>query len=197
MRIVSGIARGRSLLTPPPKERTIRPTSDKAREALFSILGKAVDGAKVLDLFAGTGALGLEAFSRGAASVVFIDIDRQARDLIHRNIARLFSDSALSKKLQVIAEDLSGKFWPDNLRRYAPEGFDLIFADPPYGQGHSLAALVMLDKSGLLAEKGMLVVEERFSIALPEKLSRLCQVDQRRYGQARLRFYQCPAETRV
>jgi 16S rRNA (guanine966-N2)-methyltransferase len=194
VRIVSGIARGRALFTPPPKERTIRPTSDKAREALFSILGRVVDGAKVLDLFAGTGALGLEAFSRGAASVVFVDADPKARELIRRNISRLFSDFSNDKTLQVLADDLSGTLWQDNLRRLAPQGFDLIFADPPYGQDLSLATLVTLDKSPLLAENGMLVLEERFNIALPQQLLRLRQVDQRRYGETGLRFYQCPAE---
>jgi 16S rRNA (guanine966-N2)-methyltransferase len=197
VRIVSGIARGRTLFTPPPNERAIRPTSDKAREALFSILGRVVDGAKVLDLFAGTGALGLEAFSRGAASVIFVDVDRKARELILRNISRLFSHSSHSEKLQVVTEDLTGNLWPNNLQRFAPEGFDLIFADPPYGQDLSLATLVTLDKSALLSENGMLVLEERFSIALPEKLPRLCQVDQRRYGEAGLRFYQCPTEPLV
>lgn len=197
MRIVSGIARGRTLLTPPPDVRTIRPTSDKAREALFSILGRAVDGAKVLDLFAGTGAVGLEAFSRGAASVVFVDVDRKARGLILRNISRLFSDSSHRKKLQVVTEDITGNLWQDKLLRFAPEGFNLIFADPPYGQGLALATLVTLDKSTLLAENGMLIIEERFNIALPEELPRLRQVDQRRYGEAGLRFYQRLAEPLV
>jgi 16S rRNA (guanine966-N2)-methyltransferase len=194
VRIVSGIARGRTLHSPPPNERTIRPTSDKAREALFNILGRTVDGANVLDLFAGTGALGLEAFSRGAASVVFVDVDRKALELIRRNISRLFNTPAHSEKLQVVANDLTGNLWQDNLRRFAPEGFDLIFADPPYGQNLSLAILVTLDKSAMLAENGMLVIEERFNTALPEELPRLRLVDQRRYGEAGLRFYQCLAK---
>jgi 16S rRNA (guanine966-N2)-methyltransferase len=194
VRIVSGIARGRALFTPPTNESNIRPTSDKAREALFSILGRVVDGAKVLDLFAGTGALGLEAFSRGAASVVFVDVDRKARELIRRNISRLFSDFSNDETLQVLADDLSGTLWQSKLRRLAPQGFDLIFADPPYGQDLSLATLVALDKSPLLAESGMLVLEERFNIALPQQLHRLCQVDQRRYGETGLRFYQWSAE---
>jgi 16S rRNA (guanine966-N2)-methyltransferase len=197
VRIVSGIARGRSLFTPPPNERTIRPTSDKAREALFSILGRVVDGAKVLDLFAGTGALGLEAFSRGAASVVFVDVDRNALELIRRNISRLFINFSHRETLQVVADNLTGNLWQDNLLRFAPEGFDLIFADPPYGQGLALATLVTLDKSTLLAENGMLIIEERFNIALPEELPRLRQVDQRRYGEAGLRFYQRLAEPLV
>lgn len=197
MRIVSGIARGRTLHTPPPNERTIRPTSDKAREALFNILGRAVEGAKVLDLFAGTGALGLEAYSRGAASVVFVDVDRKARELIRRNISRLFSDFSHSGNLRVVTDDLSGNLWQNHLQRFAHEGFDLIFADPPYGQDLSLATLVAVDKSALLAENGMLVLEERFNIALPQDLPRLHQVDQRRYGEAGLRFYQCHGEPLV
>ena len=86
MRIISGWARGRKLFTPPPRETLIRPTSDRAREALFNIIGARVQGASVLDLFAGTGALGIEALSRGAKNVCFVEYHPQALDLIRRNI---------------------------------------------------------------------------------------------------------------
>src|SRR5665648_882230 len=86
MRIISGWAKGRKLFTPPARETIIRPTSDRAREALFNIIGGQVQGASVLDLFAGTGALGIEALSRGAKNVCFVDFHPQALDLIRRNI---------------------------------------------------------------------------------------------------------------
>ncbi len=190
MRIVSGSARGRSLLTPPAGERTIRPTSDRAREALFSILGKAVVRAKVLDLFAGTGALGLEAYSRGAALVVFIDSETIALDLIRRNIARLFAEGQKAGFLQLARHDLATRHWQQSVQCLISSGFDLIFADPPYGQGLSEMVIDHLGDSPLLAEGGLLVVEERNTISLPMKTAFLSQIDHRRYGEAGLWFYQ-------
>lgn len=190
MRIVSGSARGRSLLTPPAGDRTIRPTSDRTREALFSILGKTVVRARVLDLFAGTGALGLEAYSRGAALVVFIDSESMALDLIRRNIARLFAEGQKAGLLQIVRHDLATRQWQQTVQRLVPGGFDLIFADPPYGKGLSEMVIDHLGDSPLLAEGGLLVVEERSTIALPMKTACLCQIDRRRYGEAGLWFYQ-------
>ena len=189
MRIVSGKARGRKLFAPRPGDLTIRPTSDRAREALFNIIGRSPEQATVLDLFAGTGALGLEAYSRGAQRVVFIEADPKARQLIHRNISHLFTASAPDGSLIVLDHDLAKELPRATLLSLAPQGFDLIFADPPYGAGHSLAILSHLDNSSLLGESGLLVVEERFSVSLPKQLTRLQAIDQRRYGEACLWFY--------
>ena len=183
LRIISGIVKGRKLFTPPLHDKSIRPTSDKAREALFSILGKSVQGAKVLDLFAGTGAMGLEAFSRDAETVVFIDNSRLALDLIKKNIALCLSGYKNACQLRVIDHDLT-KGIP--LVHFPPEtqtGLDLIFADPPYGKDISLSVLDSINKSNLLAENGMLIIEERFNISLPNKLSHLCLIDKRVYGE--------------
>lgn len=197
MRIVSGRARGRKIFTPPPDDLTIRPTSDRAREALFNILGSFPEQTRVLDLFAGTGALGLEAFSRGAQRVVFIDAAPKARQLIQRNLTQLFAGPTKDGSLIVLNHDLTEGLPVASLLAFAPRGFDLIFADPPYGRGLSLAILTFLDNSPLLCESGLLVVEDRFSVSLPKQLMRLQQIDQRRYGEAGLWLYRHCHHTEV
>ena len=183
MRIISGIAKGRKLFSPPSQDKSIRPTSDRAREALFSILGDTVQGAQVLDLFAGTGALGLEAFSRRASFVVFVDHSRLALDLIKKNILLCLSGYSGECELRVIQHDLAKEI---PIRKLPPEveaGFDLIFADPPYGKNISLSVLDSINKSNLLKDDGMLIVEERFNVDPPEQLSHLSLVEKRVYGE--------------
>jgi len=194
LRIISGIQKGRKLFSPPLHEKSIRPTSDRAREALFSILGDAVQNAKVLDLFAGTGALGLEAFSRNADFVVFVDNGRLALDLIKKNILLCLSGYTGTCELRVIQHDLN-KGLP--LKKLPPEtssGFDLIFADPPYAKNVSLSVLDSINKSNLLTENGMLILEERSDIALPSQLSQLRLIDKRVYGECAFWLYipSCP-----
>src|ERR1700742_3364895 len=128
MRIVAGKFRGKALLS--PKDDSIRPTADRVREAVFNILasrlGPNLDGKRVLELFAGTGALGLEALSRGAANVVFVDIGAEARGLIRDHI-EAFGAGGTTKLLRRDATSLG----PAGSMR----AFDLVFLDPPYGQG--------------------------------------------------------------
>lgn len=183
MRIISGSQKGRKLFSPPPHEKSIRPTSDRAREALFSILGERVHNARVLDLFAGTGALGLEAFSRKAALVVFVDNNRLALDLIKKNVLLCLSGYTGTGELRVIPHDLSKGLPVKKLPLEAASGFNLIFADPPYAKNISLSVLDSLNKSNLLTEDGMLIMEERFDITLPSQLSQLRLVDRRVYGE--------------
>ena len=183
MRIISGSQKGRKLFSPPPHEKSIRPTSDRAREALFSILGERVRNARVLDLFAGTGALGLEAFSRKAALVVFVDNNRLALDLIKKNVLLCLSGYTGSGELRIIPHDLSKGLPLKKLPPEAVSGFNLIFADPPYAKNISLSVLDSLNKSNLLTEDGMLIMEERFDITLPSQLSQLRLVDRRVYGE--------------
>ncbi|MBU1566620.1 MAG: 16S rRNA (guanine(966)-N(2))-methyltransferase RsmD [Proteobacteria bacterium] len=189
MRIISGIAKGRKLFTPPPHDKSIRPTSDKAREALFSILGKSVQGAKVLDLFAGTGAMGLEAYSRAACVVFFIDKNRLALEIIKKNIALCLSGEKSSCEIRVIQHDLTKSIPTIHYHPETQSGFDLIFADPPYGKNISQSVLNFINESSLLAENGMLIVEERFNISLPSKLSHLCLIDKRVYGESGFWLY--------
>ena len=206
MRIISGKGKGRKLFTPPARENSIRPTSDRAREAIFNIIADQVLGASVLDLFAGTGALGIEALSRGAKSVCFVDSHPQALDLISKNIQVCMN--ALSQQPDIHNADITGiqldmptpaTLIKHDLRKSLPyfskklqptPGFDLIFVDPPYSQGLAIQLLHAIDTSSLLRQQTLLIVEERAKETLPERLTRLTLVDQRKYGEAGFWFYQ-------
>ena len=189
MRIIGGTAKGRKLLTPPVREQHIRPTSDRAREALFNILGKQIEQAKVLDLFAGTGALGLEAFSRHAQFVVFIDNNSLALELIKKNVRLCLTGYSGDCEIRVISHDLSRSFPFSQLPKQIQSGFDIIFADPPYSRSMSLSVLEFLNNSSLLTQDGLLIVEERYNVDLPASLSRLEQIDKRVYGETAFFFY--------
>jgi len=162
----------------------IRPTSDRAREALFNIIGHEVKGATVLDLYAGTGALGLEALSRSAKQVVFVDNNPQALKLIGKNIELCgFSDRTL-----VMNRDLSkGLYF---LVKQLPEiTFSVIFIDAPYRKGLSETMLHEIEKINLLSSDVLVVVEEEALSVLPSKVTELSLVDQRRYGDTGFWFY--------
>ncbi len=150
MRVVGGKWRGRALVA--PKGNATRPTTDRTREALFSILQAKLDfeGARVLDLFAGTGALGLEALSRGAAFTLFVETEAQARAAIRANLETC------------AAMGVSKVFRRDATKLGARQGaaYDLVFADPPYGKGLSERALVALKDGDWLAEDGLIIIEE-------------------------------------
>jgi 16S rRNA (guanine966-N2)-methyltransferase len=153
MRVVGGRLRGRSLAN--PKSNVIRPTADRLREALFNILVHAYDdpivGARVLDLFAGTGALGIEAVSRGAAFVLFVDDGAEARALLRENVAAL----GLGGTSKVFRRDAT-KLGP----AHPIEPFSLVFLDPPYGKGLAEKALASAQSGGWLAADALIVVEE-------------------------------------
>lgn len=189
MRIISGRSRGRRLLTPKTnraKAPLIRPTSDKAREALFNIIGTRIVGARVLDLFAGTGALGLEALSRGADQVIFVDDSSYACALIAEN-CRLCQaeDSSL-----ILRRNL--RKTPRFLTKLSVERpFDLIFMDPPYGKAFVGNLLYFLAKSeGVLAEHGSIIVEEAAGTHLPDRCQDLVLKERRLYGKTEFGFYQ-------
>jgi 16S rRNA (guanine966-N2)-methyltransferase len=188
LRIIGGIVRGRKLLTPGkgPDGSTIRPTSARAREAVFNIIGSEVRGAPVLDLFAGTGAMGLEALSRGAATAVFVDNNSAAARLLGRNIDRCgFADRAT-----VVRRDLAGPLI--FLREFvSAAGFSLIFIDPPYR--HDVGGMILdsLGRAEILAESGLVIYEHAVDGRLPEKTGNLQLVDQRQYGEAGFGFYRC------
>ena len=153
MRVVGGSLRGRALAA--PKSQSIRPTADRLREALFNILVHAYDnpigGARVLDLFAGTGALGIEAISRGASFALFVDNGTEARALLRNNVEAL----ALGGVTKVYRRDAS------NLGPVHPmEPFSLVFLDPPYAKKLAEKALASLRDGGWIARSALLVVEE-------------------------------------
>jgi 16S rRNA (guanine966-N2)-methyltransferase len=153
MRVVGGRLKGRSLAS--PSSRDIRPTADRLRESLFNILVHAYDNpivdARVLDLFAGTGALGIEAISRGAKFALFVDNGAEARALMRNNIEAL----GLGGVTKVYRRDAT------NLGPAHPvEPFSLVFLDPPYGKGLADEALVSLREGGWLTQGALLIVEE-------------------------------------
>ena len=153
MRVVGGRLRGRALAA--PKSQAIRPTSDRLRESLFNILahasGDPVSGARVLDLFAGTGALGIEAISREASFCLFVDDGAEARALIRQNVDAL----GLGQVTRVFRRDAT------RLGAAHPvEPFGLAFLDPPYRKGLALAALASLRDGGWLLPEALVVVEE-------------------------------------
>lgn len=148
MRIITGTAKGYQLKT--PKGMNTRPTSDRVKESLFSILGNEVIDVRVLDVFAGTGGLGLEALSRGAAEAVFID--KSTADIIEYNVEHC----RMTDKSQVLKGDVFAM-----LQRLEAQGrqFDLVFCDPPYHLGLWEKALTVLTQGKLLVDKALLVVE--------------------------------------
>ena len=175
MRIVAGSRKGHGIEA--PKGVVTRPTGDRVREALFSILGP-VEDARVLDLFAGSGALGLEALSRGAASCVFVERDHQAANVIQSNLEKLRLTGAV-----VVARDVAAALREerDRGRRY-----DLVLADPPYDDWAGVEATMTKLLPSVLAEDALVVVEtsERVQPELPLDL-----VTTRRYGSARITVY--------
>ena len=181
MRIVGGALKGRTLHGP-PKQAT-RPTSDRVRESIFNILlhglpGFGLEGSRVLDLFAGTGAVGLEALSRGARFCQFVEENPEARAVIRRNAEEL----GLIGKCKIWRRDATA------LGPCAPQpAFDLVIADPPYGKALGEAAVAAVVDGGWMAPGGVLVLEEsaKADVGLPPPL-RL--VDERIYGDTKVMF---------
>ena len=175
MRIIGGTRRGLKLAEVGDGDAAahLRPTSDRVREAIFNLLinahGNPVSGARALDLFAGTGALGLEALSRGAAEVTFVDDGAKALALMRANIAKM----RVEGETRVLRQDA---------RRLPPNPaapYDLVFLDPPYGKAMGEAALVSAIAGGWLSPGTVVVWEES---AAPQPPAGLVQVDQRKYG---------------
>lgn len=181
LRIISGFARGRKLIAPPGRTQNIRPTSDRAREALFSILGNHTQGSRVIDLYAGTGALGLEALSRGAKELIFVDFHRQSLELIQRNV-QICQPGNEHGRTSIIRYDLRKGLPPHLIVQAEKQKFDLIFLDPPYSLGLCLKTLECLANSKILTTNAIVVAEERSCETLPNRCGVLTLTDQRNYG---------------
>src|SRR5271163_380666 len=189
MRIVGGRLKGRTLLT--PSSRGIRPTSERLRESIFDILEHRfpgqIEGARVVDLFAGTGALAIEALSRGACFALFVDNGAEARALLRANVDA-FALGGVTRIWRADATRLGS----------APAGgaFALAFLDPPYGQGLARPALASLIDGGWLEPDALCVVEEaaKAEIVAPAGLT---SVDERTYGGARIAIFQARAPTAI
>lgn len=179
MRIITGKARGLKLTT--PKNWDVRPTADRVKESLFNIIGSKIAGARVLDLFAGTGNLGLECWSRGAEHIVFTDMSRESLRLVQSNIAKCRAENE-TETLLGDAVQLIDRLYKKGLR------FDFVFADPPYNKGLVQAVIAALAQCPLLNDGGYLVAEHSAHDdigVMPEnfKLVR-CQT----YGETKISF---------
>ncbi len=150
MRIIAGIHRGRKLK--PVKGNRIRPTADRVREAVFSVLAEKIGDAKVLDLFSGTGALGMEALSRGAANATFVEKDYEAVNLIRANL-ELIGESPRSLVLKGDARRMCEKLGREGRQ------FDIIFADPPYKVDYNATLIAVILENNLLTPGGVIVYE--------------------------------------
>src|SRR5579859_409056 len=174
MRIVAGTRKGARIFA--PKGPDTRPTGDRVREAVFNLVGP-IDGATVLDLYAGSGAMGLEALSRGAESAVFVEADRDACRAIKRNLDKLGLDGA-----EIACRDALS-FLAAERRR-----FDLILVDPPYDMVESVAVRLAVYLPAVLAENGLVALES--SSRLEPELPPLEIRTSRRYGAARVTLYE-------
>ncbi len=183
MRIIAGELGGRRLQT--PKGENTRPTTDRVREALFSILGDHVQEAAVLDCFAGSGALGLEAWSRGAKSVVFVEPDRHAAACVQANIDALFKGEASPAPtlLKLTAERALPKLAKQGLR------FDLVFMDPPYDANLYTPTLLALTALHLLNPGAIVVCEHGRKAGVICAPSPLALLDTRGYGDTHLTLF--------
>ncbi len=190
MRIISGQFRGRKLFTP-GQSNLIRPTADRAREALFSIIGDKVLSARVLDLYAGTGALGLESLSRGAMQAVFIDKNHKALQLIKKNcnLCLQGKNTDSDNKAVIIKHDLSRGMNLQLNESFGENPFDLIFLDPPYENGLADKSLAAIDTSDIFNSNTLVVAEECSGVTLPQCYEHLELSNKRRYGDTSFWFY--------
>lgn len=175
MRIISGEFGGRRIK--PPDDRRVRPTADRIREAWFSILGEEVVGARVIDLFAGAGALGLEALSRGARRGVFVDVGRSSLTALRHNVATL----GVEHRAKVVKGDAMRY-----VRRLEPGSFDIAFADPPYDSGHAQGLIEAFRKAPFARILG---VEHRIA-------EQVLGDETRRYGDVAITFCRTDGENR-
>lgn len=187
VRIVGGEFRGRSLAT--PKSQDIRPTTDRTRESLFNIVSHAypdvLDGSRVLDCFAGTGAVGLEALSRGAAAAVFVETSVEGRSLLQANIEAL----GLRGRARILRRDATQL---GAIGTMSP--FQLVFADPPYGHGLGEKMFASAQAGGWLADGALAILEERANVE-PEVGSAFRPIDTREFGDTRMHFYRYSAKS--
>lgn len=177
MRVIAGDYKGRRLQT--PSDYSIRPTTDKVKEALFSILTNKIYDSRVLDLFSGTGNLGIEALSRGARECVFGDASRESIRLIKSNIAHCKAEDG--------AVVIPGDF--KKLLMNVNGGFDVIILDPPYDKDLLLPCFEIIRDRNLLNEDGIIVAEHRKEEVLDDELCGFSKVKERRYGIIKLSIY--------
>jgi 16S rRNA (guanine966-N2)-methyltransferase len=181
VRVIAGAFKGRTLAS--PAWEGLRPTSDRLRETLFNVLAPRIDGARVLDVYAGTGAIGIEALSRGASWVTFVESDRRAQRLIEENLGRC----GIEDRYAII------RAAADRAMRTLASGshtvFDLVLLDPPYDRPSS-EALAGVDQ--VVAPGGLVVIEHARKQRAPERAGRLERTRELPSGDSALTFYTCP-----
>jgi len=180
MRVIAGTHRGRRLSG--PRGIALRPTSDKVREALFSILGTQVSGSRFLDLYAGTGAVGIEALSRGAASVTFVESDPKAVQLLQKNLQTCQLVNRAQVCVGQTAIFLKRKDWWGG-------PYDVLFADPPYASPDELETLIHAWRPGLLSEHATVIIEQDSRTTLPSSIDHGTLVRRYVYGDTALYLY--------
>jgi 16S rRNA (guanine(966)-N(2))-methyltransferase RsmD len=181
MRVTGGIFKGRLLKT--LKGRALRPATDMVRQAVFNIIGRErTESAKVLDLFAGTGAYGIEALSRGAEYIVFVEKDRKMCEIIRENVQKLsVEDKVMISRLDAI--DAINKY------SYRKDKYSLLFADPPYGKEIVKKLIELIDRSEILKDDGIVMIEHSKSELPEEEYERLKRWAFRRYGDTCISIY--------
>ncbi len=180
MRVIAGTYRGRVLKS--PSDHKTRPTSDRLRETVFNVLAPRVADARFLDLCAGSGAIGIEALSRGAEHVTFVDKSRRACALIEENLDLLDIPEEQTEVLALTAENFAG--------RAHPTGWDIVYFDPPYALDYSLVLHEFGHaKSSLLREGGLLIVEHHGKNPLPDERGEMRRWRILKQGETRLSFY--------
>lgn len=177
MRVITGEYKGRKLEA--PEDYNVRPTTDKVKEAIFDIIMNDVYGSVCMDLFAGSGSLGIEALSRGADKCYFCDSDRNSIRLIKKNIAIV----GAKEKSVVIAGD-----YKKALRR-ADEKIDVFFIDPPYESGLYETCISQIDILDLLSDDGIIITEHDTRFAMPDSVGNIVKVKERKYGRTMLTLY--------
>jgi 16S rRNA (guanine966-N2)-methyltransferase len=181
MKVTGGMSKGRLLAS--IKGLNIRPTSSKVREAIFNLLGQDITDLKVLDLFAGTGSLGIEALSRGAFGAIFIDNSSLSVNTIKKNLRLCgFESSGIVLKRDIM-RGLSFK------HRFFQKGVDLVFIDPPYGKDYISPILKRLSEGEILASSAIVVAESLKDDKLPVRVEKLCLFDTRIYGETKIDMY--------
>lgn len=186
MRVIGGTAKGRRLLT--PKGRAVRPTAARVKESLFNILPRDFSGLKLLDLYAGTGNVSIEALSRGAEQVILVDSSARSAATIKENLRRFGFAGRAELWLAPVARALRS-LAKRNTR------FDIIFLDPPYDQGLAESSLEVIANFDLLNDSGRVVAEHSAREAVKSRYDQLALYDQRRYGDTLLSFFRRETKT--
>ena len=175
MRIITGSHRGKKLITLEGEQ--VRPTTDRVKESLFNILQFQLEGRRFLDLFAGSGQIGIEALSRGAAQAVFVDASKESVRVVEKNLA----STGLGDRAKVVTADFAAYLCTCRDR------FDVAFLDPPYSKGYAQAALLLLP--GVMTDSGVILCEHERSDSLPEEVMGFVRTREYRYGRISVSAY--------